>query len=167
MHTEQIPFSETGFFTKLIADYIEKKPALAELYENLPDTKGFEQQRKSKEKSFSDTARKTLQKSVKTQYEGFDISKKLEGNITRLSEKNTFTITTGHQLNIMTGPLYFLYKIVTTVNLAKELEKTFPNQNFVPVYWMATEDHDFEEINHFFVHNKKIRWDVECKGPRG
>ena len=111
MHTEQIPFSETGFFTKLIADYIEKKPALAELYENLPDTKGFEQQRKSKEKSFSDTARKTLQKSVKTQYEGFDISKKLEGNITRLSEKNTFTITTGHQLNIMTGPLYFLYKI--------------------------------------------------------
>jgi bacillithiol biosynthesis cysteine-adding enzyme BshC len=167
MHTEQIPFSETGFFTKLIADYIEKKPALAELYENLPDTKGFEQQRKSKEKSFSDTARKTLQKSVKTQYEGFDISKKLEGNITRLSEKNTFTITTGHQLNIMTGPLYFLYKIVTTVNLAKELEKTFPNQNFVPVYWMATEDHDFEEINHFFVHNKKIRWDVECKGPVG
>ncbi len=167
MHTEQIPFSETGFFTKLIADYLEKKPALAELYENFPDTKGFEEQTKSKEKQFSDTARKTLQEAVGAQYEGFDISKKLEENTRQLSEKNTFTVATGHQLNIMTGPLYFFYKIISTINLATELRKKNPAYNFVPVYWMATEDHDFEEINHFFVHNKKIRWDVDSSGPVG
>ncbi|HCD87500.1 MAG TPA: bacillithiol biosynthesis cysteine-adding enzyme BshC, partial [Algoriphagus sp.] len=60
---------------------------------------------------------------------------------------NTFTVTTGHQLNLFTGPLYFIYKIVSTIKLAEELNKAYPNQHFVPVYWMASEDHDFDEIN--------------------
>ena len=68
-----------------------------------------------------------------------------------LANKNTFTVTTGHQLNLFTGPLYFLYKIVSAINLAARLKKEFPKDNFVPVYWMATEDHDFEEIQYFNV----------------
>ncbi|TDA74551.1 bacillithiol biosynthesis BshC, partial [Halomonas marinisediminis] len=68
-------------------------------------------------------------------------------NIQLLKEENTFTVTTGHQLNLFTGPLYFLYKIVSTINLCEQLKTEFPKQNFVPIYWMATEDHDFEEIN--------------------
>src|SRR5690606_41286324 len=66
-----------------------------------------------------------------------------------LSQSNTFTITTGHQLNLFTGPLYFFYKIISTINLCKELKIAYPKQDFVPIYWMATEDHDFEEINFF------------------
>ena len=50
-------------------------------------------------------------------------------------------------MNLFTGPLYFLYKIISTINLCKELQKKYPENNFVPIYWMATEDHDFEEIN--------------------
>jgi uncharacterized protein YllA (UPF0747 family) len=52
-------------------------------------------------------------------------------------------------LNLFTGPLYFLYKIISTINLTKELKAKYPAYNFVPIYWMATEDHDFEEINYF------------------
>ncbi|HBS52449.1 MAG TPA: bacillithiol biosynthesis cysteine-adding enzyme BshC, partial [Flavobacterium sp.] len=80
---------------------------------------------------------------------------------------NTFTITTGHQLNLFSGPLYFLYKIISTINLASELKAKYPHSNFVPVYWMATEDHDFEEINYFNFNGKKFRWNKDSSGPVG
>jgi uncharacterized protein YllA (UPF0747 family) len=70
-------------------------------------------------------------------------------NIEALNNSNTFTVTTGHQLNLFSGPLYFLYKIISTINLTTELKAKYPTYNFVPIYWMATEDHDFEEINYF------------------
>src|SRR5690606_12180634 len=74
---------------------------------------------------------------------------------------------TGHQLNLFTGPLYFIYKIVTTINLALELKIAYPEKNFVPVYWMATEDHDFEEINHVNVDEKNISWIQQTNGATG
>ncbi len=93
--------------------------------------------------------------SLLKQYNGFSISQEVQNNIESLKNSNTYTITTGHQLNLFTGPLYFIYKIITVINLSKELKQKFPENNFVPVYWMATEDHDFEEINHFYLFNQK------------
>jgi uncharacterized protein YllA (UPF0747 family) len=84
-----------------------------------------------------------------------------------LRDENTFTVTTGHQLNIYTGPLYVIYKLVSTINLARALQKAYPDQRFVPVYWMATEDHDFEEINHFFSFGTKYEWTTSQKGAVG
>ena len=66
-----------------------------------------------------------------------------------LVDDNTFTLCTGHQLCLFAGPLYFIYKIVSAIKLARKLKSKFPEKHFVPVYWMATEDHDFDEINHF------------------
>ena len=97
----------------------------------------------------------------------FPRSKLTTANIASLSDTSTFTVVTGHQLNLFTGPLYFLYKIVSTLNLAKELKEQFPENHFVPVYWMASEDHDFDEINHFFVNNSRINWDVPSSGAVG
>ena len=88
-------------------------------------------------------------------------------NIELLEKENTFTITTGHQLNLFTGPLYFLYKIISAINLAKELKAKYPKYNFVPVYWMATEDHDFDEINYFNFKRKKVKWDRDASGGVG
>jgi bacillithiol biosynthesis cysteine-adding enzyme BshC len=84
-----------------------------------------------------------------------------------LKDSNTFTVVTGHQLNLFTGPLYFLYKIISTINLTSELKKAYPKQHFVPVYWMATEDHDFEEINYFNFKGKKIHWNRDATGAVG
>jgi uncharacterized protein YllA (UPF0747 family) len=84
-----------------------------------------------------------------------------------LRDENTFTVTTGHQLNIYTGPLYVIYKLVSTINLARALQTAYPDQQFVPVYWMATEDHDFEEINHFFAFGTKYEWTTSQKGAVG
>ena len=70
-------------------------------------------------------------------------------------------------MNLFSGPLYFLYKIISTINLCKQLKSAYPKYNFVPIYWMATEDHDFEEINHFVFKGKRISWNKETSGPVG
>ena len=85
----------------------------------------------------------------------------------KLLEKNTFTITTGHQLNLLTGPLYFIYKIISVINLCENMQKNNPENNFVPVFWMASEDHDFAEINHFSFKDEKFLWPSKDNGVVG
>ena len=166
MKVHQIPFQKTGYFSNFICDYLDKNPDTTQFYGNFPELEGFKQQMELK-KSFNSDSRITLVENLKIQYKGIDLSNVTKTNIDLLKKENTFTITTGHQLNIFTGPLYFLYKIVSTLNLTKQLNAEFPNSNFVPVYWMATEDHDFDEINYFNFKNKKISWERENSGAVG
>ncbi|MDF1517583.1 MAG: bacillithiol biosynthesis BshC, partial [Lutibacter sp.] len=167
MSLTQIPFATTGYFSKLICDYLDKKPELFQFYGNFPDLEGFKNQIEAKKTSFSAQSRNLLVDALKNQFKNTAVSETTSQNIALLSDENTFTVTTGHQLNIFTGPLYFLYKIVTAINLADRLKKEFPRQNFVPVYWMATEDHDFEEIQYFNVNSTKISWNRESSGAVG
>lgn len=88
-------------------------------------------------------------------------------NIKSLADQKTFTVTTGHQLNIFTGPAFFIYKIAHTIKLARELSKEFPQNRFIPVFWMATEDHDLEEINHWHSFASTYRWDAQTAGAVG
>lgn len=167
MKVTQISFKETGFFSKTMLDYLEQKEAIQPFYNNFPDIAGFYNQIEEKEKSFRLQSRLVLVDALKKQYVTFNVSEKTEENIELLKLKNTFTVTTGHQLNLFTGPLYFLYKIISAINLAEELAEKFPDKNFVPIYWMATEDHDFEEINYFNFEGKKVLWNKEDGGAVG
>ena len=167
MKVHHIPFQETGYFSNLIGDYLDKSLNLSQFYGNFPDMEGFKRQLELKQSSFGKSSRDTLVKALGKQYNNFNTSDLTENNINSLAEENTFTITTGHQLNIFTGPLYFLYKIVSTINLTKQLKIQFPQYNFVPVYWMATEDHDFDEINYFNFKGKKVVWDRKSSGAVG
>ncbi|WNM20414.1 bacillithiol biosynthesis cysteine-adding enzyme BshC [Flavobacterium capsici] len=167
MEPDCISYQNSGYFTKLICDYLDEKPELKQLYHRFPKLENFKLQIEEKQNSFSEETRNILFNELNHQYKGFEVSKVTSNNISLLKDSNTFTITTGHQLNLFTGPLYFLYKIISVINLCKELKTVYPNHNFVPIYWMATEDHDFEEINHFQLHDKKIRWNKESFGPVG
>ena len=167
MPTDCISFQNSGYFTDLIIDYLNQKPNLQSLYNRFPILENFESQIEEKQANFNDSHRKILVTVLKQQYENVAISKLTEQNIELLSNSNSFTVTTGHQLNLFTGPLYFLYKIISTINLTKELKTKYHNSNFVPIYWMATEDHDFEEINYFTFKGKKFRWNTESTGPVG
>jgi len=165
-----LPYREAHYFSNLICDYLEQDEKLKGLYGNFPDKKGFAQQLKAKA-AFPKENREVLVKALQKQYKrlnqpqvGFE---KVEANISALAHSKTFTVTTGHQLNIFTGPLYFIYKIVSTINLAKQLQEWFPDYHFVPVYWMATEDHDFEEINHINQYGGRLSWDREASGAVG
>ncbi len=163
MPTDCLSYKETNFFTKLIVDYLEQKEDLQPFYNRFPSLENFGEQVKEKAKFFGLDKRETLVKVLRQQYSTIEISKAVERNISSLSQENSFTVNTGHQLNLFTGPLYFLYKIVSTINLASELNKKYSENHFVPVYWMATEDHDFEEINFFNLHGKKFKWNSTQK----
>ena len=167
MKVTHIPFKNTGFFSKTMIDYLEKNELLKPFYNNFPDLDGFKNQIKEKQESFKTNSRIVLSEALKKQYNSFKISEATQNNIELLNHDNTFTITTGHQLNLFTGPLYFLYKIISAINLAEELSEEFPNKNFVPVYWMATEDHDFDEINYFNFEGKKVTWNRKDGGAVG
>ncbi len=167
MPTDCVSYQNSGFFSDLIVDYLNQKDGLKHLYNRFPTIDNFEAQFEEKLSNFDNAKRLVLVASIKNQYQNFDISEKTENNIALLSDQNTFTITTGHQLNLFTGPLYFLYKIVSVINLCNELQSKFPSKNFIPIYWMATEDHDFEEINYFNFNDKKIVWNSNQTGAVG
>ena len=167
MDIDCLPLVKTGYFSKLICDYTSAEDKLKPLYNRFPDIEGFKGQIKEKERSFSSERRKTLYQSLSNQYGQIDASQKTLQHIELLKENNTFTIVTGHQLNLFTGPLYFLYKIISTINLAKQLKVEFPEHNFVPIYWMATEDHDFDEINYFNFKGLKFQWNRKASGAVG
>ncbi len=162
-----ISYKDTNYFSKLILDYLEEKQELQDFYGKFPKLDNFKNQIALKKENYSAQTRKVLVKSLKKQYENTNISAKTAENLQLLEQENTFTITTGHQLNLFTGPLYFLYKIVSTINLTKELAENYPDYNFMPIFWMATEDHDFEEINFFKYKEEKIQWKSNQKGAVG
>ncbi|MBT8309810.1 MAG: bacillithiol biosynthesis cysteine-adding enzyme BshC [Flavobacteriaceae bacterium] len=167
MPTDCIPFRDTNYFSSLICDYLDEESRLSPFYGRFPKIENFKAQIEEKYTSFRNDSREVLVSVLKQQYSDINASTKTQLNIDALLSENTFTITTGHQLNLFTGPLYFLYKIISTINLTKELKEAYPKYNFVPIYWMATEDHDFEEINYFNYKGKKVRWDRPLAGAVG
>ncbi|MDO5637266.1 MAG: bacillithiol biosynthesis cysteine-adding enzyme BshC [Myroides sp.] len=162
-----IPYSQTGYFSKLMIDYLNQDARLSPLYNRFPTLENFKLQIEEKKHFFPEGNRKVLVDQLLSQYKNVAASNETLKNIKQLGESNTFTIVTGHQLNLFTGPLYFLYKIISTINLCKELKTAYPDHHFVPVYWMATEDHDFEEINFFNFNRMKFQWNKEVSGPVG
>lgn len=167
MPSDCVTYQESGYFSNLIVDYLNQKEEIQSLYHRFPTLENFKIQIEEKQKNFSSQSRLILQKELLQQNASIALSESSTKNIQLLSQDNTFTVTTGHQLSLFTGPLYFIYKIVSTINLCKELQQQYPQYHFVPVYWMATEDHDFEEINHFSWKGKKIVWHKNSNGPVG
>lgn len=167
MRLQKLAFSETRSFSPFFLDYIHQKDSLKPFYSRFPEIKNFEAQIEEKSRSYSFSNRKILVDVLDKQYAGLDTTDLVKNNLLALREKNTFTVTTGHQLNIFTGPLYFIYKIVTVINACKELEKKYPHYQFVPVYWMASEDHDYDEIKYFRLYGKKYTWETDQTGAVG
>lgn len=167
MRLQKLAFSETRSFSSFFIDYIHQKDSLKPFYSRFPEVKNFEAQIQEKSSTYALSNRKILVGVLDKQYAGLDTTDLVKKNIVALREENTFTITTGHQLNIFTGPLYFIYKIVTVINACKELKKQYPHYHFVPVYWMASEDHDYDEIKYFRLYGKKYTWETDQTGAVG
>ena len=146
MPIQSYPLQRVPGFSKLLLDYLAGKPELKPLYGETPTLESFRAQIDQK-KSIN---RQVLVDVLTEQYQNISDAP----NIACLSDEKTFTVTTGHQLNLLTGPLYVIYKLVSTINLARKLQQAYPEFKFVPVYWMATEDHDWDEINHLHLFGK-------------
>ena len=114
-----------------------------------------------KQKEFSKEKRNRLVNEIKEQYKGVKISKELNNNINLLLDEKTFSVTSGHQLSLFSGPIYFIYKIISTIKIVSELNKKSKKQKFVPIFWLASEDHDFEEIAQVNISGKSLKWEKE------
>lgn len=164
--TEKINLKTSGTLNPLVQDYLDKKESLKPFYDHYPDEKGFASLLKTN--PYSDLNRDKLSEITLAQSKLVNNTSALSiKKIESLKQKNIFTVTTGHQLCLFTGPLYFIHKIFSTINLAEELKKQFPDFDFVPVYWMASEDHDFEEVNNFNAFNKNFKWESKQAGAVG
>lgn len=131
------------------------------------ELESFKSQIEEKKKSYLYSQREELVQVLSDQYSQVKNTGKVQENIELLKRENTFTVATGHQLSLFTGPLYFILKILHVIKLSEKLKKEFPSQNFVPIYWMATEDHDFEEIQTMNLFGKPFTWYSEQNGPVG
>jgi len=155
---------KTGQFSKLFLDYINQDKKLNSFYKYPLSIDSFAQA--VRDVSSQKFNRKLLVDVITEQYSASNC-KLPTANCQLLLDEKTFTVCTGHQLCLFTGPLYFIYKIITTINLAEALKKKYPENNFVPIYWMASEDHDFDEVNHVNVFGKKIEWKNKQGGVLG
>ncbi|MGB0404409.1 MAG: bacillithiol biosynthesis cysteine-adding enzyme BshC [Salibacteraceae bacterium] len=156
MDIDCISYDSINFLPPLIQDYLNSNKELAKNYSFAPNIEGFSKAIESRK--LDSGIRNILAETLLNQYANVPDNERQLKSIELLKQQNTFTVTTGHQLCLFTGPLYFIYKILSVVKLSEELKAKFPQNNFVPIYWMATEDHDFEEINHFIFKGKKVEW---------
>jgi bacillithiol synthase len=156
MIQRQANLYDINILTPLISDYLAGSEKLKSFYGFSPEIENFQQQIEAKE--FSTDKRKVLTAVLQHQYSSLNKSETIIHNIQSLMNENTFTVTTAHQTNIFTGPLYYIYKIAHVIKLAESLKQHYPSYHFVPVYWMGCEDHDFDEVNHIYLFGEKTDW---------
>lgn len=162
---KKISFNDIESIPQLIKDFINQK--IEGFEENTFSLDHFKNQIHQKQNSFTSGQRNTLSDVLEKQLSHLQLSSEQKKNIEYLRQPDTFTITTGHQLNLFSGPAFFVYKILQTIKTCSYLKENFPDFNFVPVYWMASEDHDFAEINHFKTENNYFEINEKSGGAVG
>lgn len=160
-----IPYSQTHAFSKIVTAYLEGDENLRSFFSQ-PSTFEGTKAKIEERKTFA-TNRIVLVDVLKEQYAGLPITDAVQQNLEQLLSPDTFTVCTAHQPNLFTGPLYFVYKILHVIKLTRYLKEQLPQYNFVPVYYMGSEDADFAELNHTYVDGKKIEWKKEQRGAVG
>ncbi len=165
MEIKKLPYSQFPLLASRDIDYINEVAALRPFYKYPVQLDSFPLAIADKKKDNTD--RKTLVEVLKRQHQKFSPSQAVVSNIEKLAHENTFTIVTAHQPSLFTGPLYYIFKIVSAINLAKKLNQAFPEFHFVPIFISSGEDHDFAEVNHIHLYNKDIRWESGESGPVG
>jgi len=153
---DELAYEKSEYANKLMIDYYAGKEGLKSFYQFDPNLSGLLEAADTR--SFSDVKRKVLCQVLRKQHEGLDLHESQIQNLDLLAKGNTLTVATGHQLGLFTGPLYTIYKIVSTINLAKRLNEESNSNKFVPIYWLASEDHDIDEIDHMSIFGKTIQW---------
>lgn len=161
----KISFNDIESIPQLVKDFLNQK--IEGFEENTFSLEHFRNQIHLKKDAFTQDQRNILSDELNKQLEDLHLSSRQKENLDRLKLPNTFTITTGHQLNLFSGPVFFVYKILQTIKTCTYLKENFPDFNFVPVYWMASEDHDFAEINHFKTENNYYEINEKSGGPVG
>lgn len=158
-----LPYQDTHSFSSLVIDYLKGHELLDNSYRYTPDINGIQQALQDRNQYPID--RNLLVAVLEKQYASLSKSQQLIDNIEALKSSHTFTICTAHQPNLLTGYLYFIYKILHAIKLSQELTTKYPHLNFIPVYYMGSEDNDLDELGTFRYNQEKYTWNAE--GQKG
>ena len=146
-------------------DYLADDEKLKSFFSNRPNLNGIGNSIKTRLNYKTD--RLALVECLNNQYQSVKTSEKVLNNIESLKKQNVFTVCTAHQPNIFTGHLYFIYKIIHAIKLAEELNQSFADYSFVPVYYMGSEDADLNELAEVFINGKDYKWKTQQSGAVG
>jgi len=163
MSINNISLEDSNQVSLLIKDYIANSKRVLPFFEYENSLEGFK--KKIASTNFPNTKRETLVNQLTVQYKQNEIE--LPSNVALLQDKQTYVITTGHQLCLFGGPQYFIHKIVSVIKLCITLKTEFPKLNFIPLFWLASEDHDFEEISEAQVYRSSLNGKTDLKGVVG
>ena len=155
-----VEMNTSGHLPDVTYDYVQDKK-LKKFYRRSFTIENFENQISDK-RDFSEKKRKILVEVLKDQNKNYQHINAYN-DIDLLLKKNSYTVTTGHQLSLFTGPLFFIYKIIHAIKICVQLKDNYSNYNFIPIFWMASEDHDFEEIRSFNLYEKTFLYDYNHK----
>lgn len=162
---EDLPYESIPQFSLRDKAYQSSDPSLRPFYRYTPELSSFDQL--IKERSTFKTNRSVLVEVLTDQYKNIDNCDKTRSNIKKLNADNCFTIVTAHQPSMLTGPLYYIYKICSVIKLAEQLNNRYKDVEIVPVFVIGGEDHDFEEIASVHLFNKTFTWETKQKGAVG
>jgi bacillithiol biosynthesis cysteine-adding enzyme BshC len=165
VETACISHQATTFFSPLNIDYLAGNEFLRSFSAFSPDDEGLQKAIAARKQS--PVNRGVLVEVLKKQYRNYSLRKEVLDNIELLSNENAFTICTAHQPNLMTGYLYFIYKIIHAAKLAQHLKTNHKELNFVPVFYIGSEDNDLDELGVFRFNGIKFRWQTEQTGAVG
>ena len=119
----------TGHLPLLTLNYSNNEKELNSFYNRSNKLKNYKNQIEEKQKNFNNKSRNILSQVLIEQYKSISDNNVQLSLIDDLSKSNTYTVTTGHQLNLFTGPLYFFYKIIDTIKICEDLRSKFPKSN--------------------------------------
>jgi bacillithiol biosynthesis cysteine-adding enzyme BshC len=139
-----IPYTQVPHSSPLLKDYLYHFDRVSQFYNGSPyDPRSYRSV--ADQMSRFAFARGEIAEVLARQNRAFGCSELTLANVQRLSQSGTFAIVTGQQVGLFSGPAFTLFKALTTVRLAQSLsEQGLP---CVPVFWLATEDHDLEEVS--------------------
>jgi bacillithiol biosynthesis cysteine-adding enzyme BshC len=164
-NSTNLSFEQTGYFSKITIDYSNQSSSLQPFYKHPVSLKGIATAMQARQ--LAQPNRNLLVTELQKQYAGIDTTAIVQQNIQQLLQPNTFTITTAHQPAIFTGNLYFIYKILHVIKLAERCKQEFPDNHFVPVFWMGSEDADLDELGHIYLSSEKLIWETKQTGAVG
>ncbi len=164
---DRIPFDRIDTFSRLFASYCREPDSLSDYFSG--DFRNDDHLRRSADAAagvYRD--RKTLVEVLLQQNEAWDLNEPARRQIERLAAPNSVAVVTGQQVGLFAGPLYTLYKTVTTVKLARRLEQ-ITGRPVVPVFWLEGEDHDFDEVRatNLMAGNEPVRLEYEDEPSGG
>ena len=164
-HCIYLPYSATKKFSPIVIEYLHQEEKIKPFIEHAPCIDGIKSAINARKNYPTD--RMLLVNELKKQYDGFALTPLQSANIEALLSEDTFTICTAHQPNIFTGHLYFIYKIFHAIKLAEALKQQLQEYNFVPIYYMGSEDADLDELGHVIIEGKRYEWKTTQSGAVG